>query len=57
MSFTAKNIMSTLDFSVPYNNDPETLTEIFKWKECNENRIKEMYLSGPQQYAGSGRIS
>ena len=49
--------MSTLDFSVPYNNDPESLKEIFKWKECNGNRIREIYLSGPQEYAGSGRIS
>lgn len=49
--------MSDLEFSVPYNNDPETLTEIFKWKECNGNHIREIYLSGPQEYAGSGRIS
>ena len=49
--------MSNLEFSIPYNNDPETLTEIFKFKECNGNRIKEIYLSGPQEYAGSGRIS
>ena len=49
--------MSDLKFSVPYNNDPETLTEIFRFKECNGNRIKEIYLSGPQEYAGSGRIS
>jgi collagenase-like PrtC family protease len=49
--------MSGLEFSVPYNNDPETLTEIFKWKACGGNRIREIYLSGPQEYAGSGRIS
>lgn len=49
--------MSGLEFSVPCNNDPETLTEIFKWKECNGNIIREIYLSGPQEYAGSGRIS
>jgi len=49
--------MDSLEFSVPYNNDPETLTEIFKYKECNGNRIREIYLSGPQEYAGSGRIS
>ena len=49
--------MSVLEFSVPYNNDPETLTEILKRKECNGNRIREIYLSGPQEYAGSGRIS
>jgi len=49
--------MSTLEFSIPYNNDPETLTDIFKYKECNGNSIREIYLSGPQEYAGSGRIS
>jgi collagenase-like PrtC family protease len=49
--------MGALEFSVPYNNDPETLTEIFKFKEYNGNHIREIYLSGPQEYAGSGRIS
>ena len=49
--------MNALEFSVPYNNDPETLTEIFRFKEYNGNRIREIYLSGPQEYAGSGRIS
>ncbi len=49
--------MNKLEFSVPYNNDPETLTEIFKRKELNGNRIREIYLCGPQEFAGSGRIS
>jgi collagenase-like PrtC family protease len=49
--------LDTLDFSVPYNNDPATLDEIFKHKELNGNRIKEIYLSGPQEFAGSGRIA
>jgi collagenase-like PrtC family protease len=49
--------MGALEFSVPYNNDPATLTEIFKFKEHNGNRIREVYLSGPEEYAGSGRIS
>jgi collagenase-like PrtC family protease len=49
--------MGNLQFSVPYNNDPGTLAEIFKWKEHNGNRIREIYLSGPQEFAGSGRIS
>jgi collagenase-like PrtC family protease len=49
--------MGNLEFSVPYNNDPGTLTEIFKRKEHNGNRIREIYLSGPQEFAGSGRIS
>jgi len=49
--------MGGLEFSVPYNNDRETLAEILKLKEQNGNRIKEVYLSGPQEYSGSGRIA
>jgi len=46
-----------LEFSVPYNNDPGTLPEIFRLKTLNGNRIREIYLSGPQEYSGSGRIA
>jgi collagenase-like PrtC family protease len=49
--------MGQLEFSVPYNNNPDTLTEIFRLKSHNGNRIREVYMSGPQEYAGSGRIS
>jgi len=49
--------MGQLEFSVPYNNDPETLAEIFRLKSHNGNRIREVYLSGPQEYSGSGRIA
>lgn len=49
--------MGGLEFSVPYNNDPETLAEIFRFKEHKGNRIKEIYLSGPQEFSGSGRIA
>jgi collagenase-like PrtC family protease len=49
--------MSLLEFSIPYNNDPETLPDIFEMKLLNGNRIKEIYLSGPQAYSGSGRIA
>jgi collagenase-like PrtC family protease len=52
-----KNCMSPLEFSVPYNNDPQTLSEIFRLKEQRGNRIREIYLSGPQEFAGSGRIA
>jgi collagenase-like PrtC family protease len=48
--------MPGLEFSVPYNNDPQTLIELFELKELNGNRIREVYLSGPQQYSASGRI-
>ncbi|MEJ2109787.1 MAG: U32 family peptidase [Acidobacteriota bacterium] len=49
--------MCALEFSVPYNYDAETLDEIFKRKALNGNRIREIYLCGPQDFAGSGRIS
>jgi collagenase-like PrtC family protease len=49
--------VDALEFSVPYNNDPETLSEILKRKELNGRRIREIYLSGPQEFAGSGRIA
>jgi collagenase-like PrtC family protease len=48
--------MAGLEFSVPYNNDPATLEALFKLQGLNGNRIREVYLSGPQQYSGSGRI-
>ena len=48
--------MEDIEFSVPYNGDPETLTELFMLKRLSNNKIKEVYLSGPQEYSGSGRI-
>lgn len=47
----------SLEFSVPYNNDPETLSEIFRLGVAHGNRIREVYLSGPQTHAGAGRIA
>jgi collagenase-like PrtC family protease len=49
--------MDHLEFSVPYNNDPETLAGILRDNEQKGNRIREIYLSGPQEYSGSGRIA
>jgi collagenase-like PrtC family protease len=49
--------MGLLEFSAPYNNNPETLAEIFRLKSQTRNRIREIYLSGPQEYSGSGRIA
>ncbi len=49
--------MPHLEFSVPYNNDPATLPDIFRLKTLNGNRIREIYLSGPQEFSGSGRIA
>ncbi len=49
--------MNELDFSVPYNSDPETLREIFRLNKSSKNRVKEISLSGPQHYSGSGRVA
>ena len=49
--------MENLEFSAPYNNDLETLKEIFKMKKLGKNNIREIYLAGPQVYSGSGRIT
>ncbi|MBN1368650.1 MAG: hypothetical protein JW954_00250 [Dehalococcoidaceae bacterium] len=46
-----------LQFSAPYNNDPASLEDLFKLKTFHGNCITEIYLSGPQDYSGSGRIT
>ena len=48
--------MTTLEFSVPYNEDTKSLDDIFKLKELGENKITEVFLSGPQEYSASGRV-
>ena len=49
--------MAELEFSVPYNNDPTILNSIFDIKDLNNNKITEIFLSGPQEYFGSGRVT
>ena len=48
--------MEGLEFSVPYNNDPKTLQDVFRLKNMGKNKIREIYLAGPQKYSGAGRI-
>jgi collagenase-like PrtC family protease len=48
--------MEKLEFSVAYNNDPATLSELFKLKAAGGNTIREIFLSGPAEFSGSGRI-
>jgi len=48
--------MKNLEFSAPYNGDTETLTELFKLNKLGNNRIREIYLAGPREYSGSGRM-
>ena len=49
--------MPGLDFSLPYNDNDETLNELFGLQGLNGNTISEIYLSCPQQYSGSGRVT
>ena len=49
--------MRSLEFSVPYNNDPGILKSILELKKIGENNIVEIFLAGPQELYGSGRIS
>ena len=48
--------MSEFKFSLPYNNDPGTLAELLALQKFGSSKISEIYLSGPQEYSGSGRI-
>ncbi len=48
--------MKSLEFSVPYNYDPQTLQDIFRFKNTGGNKITEIYLAGPQKYSGTGRV-
>jgi hypothetical protein len=46
--------MGSLEFSVPYNNDPDVIVEMSKLRCINDNKVRELYLSGPKVYSGSG---
>jgi len=48
--------MTALEFSVPYNEDAKSLDKIFELKKLGENKITEVFLSGPQEYSSSGRV-
>ena len=45
------------EFSVPYQGDIRALEGLLELKELNGNCIKEIYLSGPQTFSGSGRVT
>ncbi len=49
--------MENIDFSVPYNGDPELLPELFKLNRLWNNSIREIFLCGPKEFSGSGRIT
>ena len=49
--------MPGFEFSVPYNGDMRTIPEILALQGTGRNRIREIFLSGPADFAGSGRVA
>jgi len=49
--------MPELEFSLPYNNNTQTLEGLFQLQGLGGARISEIYLSCPQVYSGSGRVT
>ena len=46
-----------MEFSVPYNGDIDLIPQLAELKEHNGHRIREIFLSGPQENGASGRIA
>jgi collagenase-like PrtC family protease len=55
--FIPVKTMEGLIFSAPYNDDTETLDALLGIENHGQNRLAEIYLSGPQLFSGSGRIT
>ena len=49
--------MPGLEFSVPYNGDMRSIPDILALQGTGGNRIREIFLSGPADFAGSGRVA
>jgi len=49
--------MPGLEFSLPYNNNAETLEGLFQLQGLGGSKVSEIYLSCPQAYSGSGRVT
>jgi len=50
-------VNTQIELSVPYNDDRFVLEEYFRNKIFGKNKIREVYLAGPQEYSGSGRLT
>ena len=48
--------MTALEFSIPYDGNPESLPKIFALNLLNGNRVREVYIAGPQEYSSATRI-
>lgn len=49
--------MAQFEFSVPYNGDPQLLPILFSLRKHGGSSIREIFLSGPQFFSASGRIT
>lgn len=47
----------TMEFSVPYNGDVKLIGELARLRDDEGVAIREIFLSGPQEHSGSGRIA
>lgn len=47
----------TMEFSVPYNGDPKLIGKLAGLRDDGGVDIREIFLSGPQEHSGSGRIA
>lgn len=46
-----------MEFSVPYNGDIQLIDQLAGLQSCGGSSIREVFLSGPQEHSGSGRIA
>lgn len=49
--------MSPFEFSVPYNSDRATLSGLLDMAREHKGRIREVFLSGPEDMSSSGRVA
>ena len=48
--------MNNLNFSIPYDGKPESLPRIFALNKLGQNRVREVYIAGPQEFSAAARI-
>ncbi len=51
-----RNDMTATTFSIPYNSDEKTLEALLSMQN-DSGAIREVYLSGPEAFAASGRVA
>ena len=48
--------MDSLNFSIPYNGQLASLPRILALNKLGQNRIREVYIAGPQEFSAAARI-